>query len=68
MKNIPSGGAPNYYPNSFSGPLDHPMYALSKTFVVSYISVGVWGCVVSNLLKSRYCTCIVSSILLVGVD
>ncbi|XP_064398721.1 catalase-like isoform X3 [Halichondria panicea] len=25
------GGAPNYYPNSFCGPLDHPSYALSKT-------------------------------------
>ena len=29
------GGAPNYYPNSFSGPLDHPTHALSKTVVVS---------------------------------
>jgi hypothetical protein len=29
------GGAPNYYPNSFSGPLDHPAHALSKTVVVN---------------------------------
>ena len=31
------GGAPNYYPNSFSGPLDHPTHALSKTIVVNTI-------------------------------
>lgn len=29
------GGAPNYFPNSFSGPLDHPSHALSKTVVTT---------------------------------
>ena len=28
------GGAPNYFPNSFNGPLDHPSHAISKTTVV----------------------------------
>ena len=32
-----TGGAPNYYPNSFCGPLDHPSYALSKTTYVSCV-------------------------------
>jgi len=32
-----SGGAPNYFPNSFNGPADNRKYALSKTFVVSKI-------------------------------
>ena len=29
-----SGGAPNYFPNSFSGPVDNPSHSLSKTTVV----------------------------------
>lgn len=29
------GGAPNYYPNSFQGPVDNQIHALSKTTAVS---------------------------------
>ena len=35
------GGAPNYYPNSFTGPLDHPKHAISKTAMVSSMGTAI---------------------------
>lgn len=48
------GGAPNYYPNSFSGPLDHPTHSLSKTIVVNIFchltAISAFPCDIIGLL------------------
>lgn len=47
--NLP-GGAPNYFPNSFSGPVDDRKYALSKTPVVGPNLCVLYG----TLVVMRY--------------
>lgn len=48
------GGAPNYFPNSFTGPMDDRKYALSKTLVVGVVHCCVMSYTCSKLLVIQY--------------